>query len=68
MIKLTYQIHFLTPVHVGTGYGFAGFLDSVVVRDGQGHIYLPGSSIKGKVRQQPVGWLTGWAWGRSSVR
>ena len=50
MIELTYRIHFHTPVHVGTGYGFAGFLDSVVVRDGQGHIYLPGSTIKGKAR------------------
>jgi CRISPR/Cas system CSM-associated protein Csm3 (group 7 of RAMP superfamily) len=50
MIELTYLVHFHTPVHVGTGYGFAGFLDSVVVRDGQGQVYLPGSTIKGKAR------------------
>lgn len=50
MIELTYQIRFKTPVHVGTGYGFAGFLDGVVVRDGQDHVYLPGSTIKGKTR------------------
>lgn len=50
MIELAYEIQFKTPAHVGTGYGFAGFLDSVVVRDGQGHVYLPGSTIKGKTR------------------
>lgn len=50
MIELTYEIQLKTPAHVGTGYGFAGFLDSVVVRDGQDHVYLPGSTIKGKAR------------------
>lgn len=50
MIEITYQIHFKTPAHIGTGYGFAGFLDSVVVRDGSDTVYLPGSSIKGKTR------------------
>lgn len=50
MIELSYRIHFHTPAHVGTGYGFAGFLDSVVVRDGQGSVYVPGSTIKGKAR------------------
>lgn len=50
MIELIYQLRFETPVHVGTGYGFASFLDSVVMRDRQGQVYLPGSSIKGKAR------------------
>jgi len=50
MIELIYHIHFYTPVHIGTGYGFAGFLDSVAIRDGQGHVYLPGSTVKGKAR------------------
>lgn len=50
MIELTYEVRLKTPVHVGAGYGFAGFLDSVVVRDSRGHIYLPGSTVKGKVR------------------
>lgn len=50
MLELTYELKFDTPVHVGAGYGFATFLDNVVVRDGQGHVYLPGSSLKGKAR------------------
>ena len=50
MIEITYEVHFKTPLHIGTGYGFAGFLDSVVVRDAQGHVYVPGSTIKGKAR------------------
>lgn len=50
MIELDYRIYFDTPVHVGTGYGYAGFLDSVVLRDGQERPYVPGSTIKGKAR------------------
>jgi CRISPR/Cas system CSM-associated protein Csm3 (group 7 of RAMP superfamily) len=50
MIELNYRIRFQSPVHVGAGYGFAGFLDSVVIRDGRGHVYIPGSTIKGKAR------------------
>lgn len=50
MIEIQYELRLKTPTHVGAGYGFAGFLDSVVMRDGSGLIYIPGSSIKGKAR------------------
>jgi len=50
MIKIAYQLTFHAVSHIGTGEGFAGFLDSIVVRDSDAHVYVPGSSIKGKTR------------------
>jgi len=37
-------------LHIGAGYG-RGLIDRAVVRDGQGRVYIPGSSLKGKVRE-----------------
>lgn len=37
-------------LHIGAGYG-RGLIDRAVVRDRQGQIYIPGSSLKGKVRE-----------------
>lgn len=37
------------PLHIGTGYD-RGLVHRTVVRDGYGHVYIPGSSLKGKVR------------------
>jgi len=38
------------PLHVGAGYA-RGLIDRAVVRDGRGHVYIPGSSLKGKARE-----------------
>lgn len=39
-----------SPLHVGAGYGLAGFLDAIQVTDAQGYPYIPGSTLKGRLR------------------
>lgn len=48
-MKLEYSLLLLGPSHLGSGYG-RGLIDRVVVRNASGSIYIPGSSIKGRVR------------------
>ncbi|RMD60552.1 hypothetical protein D6833_09515, partial [Candidatus Parcubacteria bacterium] len=43
-------IHMQGALHIGAGYG-RGLIDRAVVRDGRGRVYIPGSSLKGKVRE-----------------
>ena len=51
-IDLTYRIHVLTAMHIGTGMGFARMIDDLMVRagpargDGTRLPYIPGSSLK----------------------
>lgn len=42
-------VKMVTPLHVGAGYR-RGLIHRTLVRDGCGHVYLPASSLKGKVR------------------
>jgi len=37
------------PLHIGTGYD-RGLIQRTVIRDAKGNVYIPGSSLKGKVR------------------
>jgi CRISPR/Cas system CSM-associated protein Csm3 (group 7 of RAMP superfamily) len=37
------------PLHIGTGYD-RGLIQRTVARDANGNVYIPGSSLKGKVR------------------
>jgi CRISPR/Cas system CSM-associated protein Csm3 (group 7 of RAMP superfamily) len=39
-----------TAFHIGTGYGTAGICDSRTVRDRDGFAYIPGSTIKGRIK------------------
>ena len=48
-IEITFQVHGIGPLHIGTGFR-RGLLHRTVARDGAGHVYIPGSSLKGKVR------------------
>jgi len=43
-------IHLQGALHVGAGYG-RGLIDRAIVRDGRRQLYIPGSSLKGKVRE-----------------
>jgi len=43
-------IHLQGALHIGAGHS-RGLIDRTVVRDGRGRIYIPGSSLKGKVRE-----------------
>lgn len=51
MIKINYHIELKSPLKIGTGIG-SSLLDNTVVKDAQGKVYIPGSSIKGKLRSQ----------------
>lgn len=48
-LDLSLEITVSGPLHIGTGYG-RGLVDRTVVHDGQGDVYIPGSSLKGKAR------------------
>jgi CRISPR/Cas system CSM-associated protein Csm3 (group 7 of RAMP superfamily) len=49
-IQLALRLELLTPMHVGTGYGLAGYLDARMATDEHGRPYVPGSSLKGRLR------------------
>lgn len=49
-IQLTYQLTFTTPFHCGTGLR-VGLIDRTIVRDHDGYLYVPGSTIKGVLRE-----------------
>lgn len=46
----TYTLTFRAPVSIFTGLGIAGLVDRTVVRDAGGLPYIPGSSVKGRLR------------------
>lgn len=46
----TYRLTFRSPVGIFTGLGIAGLVDRTVVRDAGGLPYVPGSSVKGRLR------------------
>lgn len=50
-IHLTYTLAFDTPFHFGTGIR-EGLIDRTIVRDGQGYLYVPGSTFKGVLRER----------------
>jgi len=50
-IQVDYEVKILSPFHVGTGYGLASLVDSRTVRDREGLAYIPGSTVKGLVRE-----------------
>jgi len=50
-IQLSYDVTFTAPFHHGTGLRL-GLIDRTVVRDHDGYLYVPGSTIKGCVREQ----------------
>ena len=39
-----------TPFHIGTGYGLAGVCDSATVRGSDKLAYIPGSTLKGRIK------------------
>ena len=50
-INIAYQIQFETPFHLGTGLR-RGLLDRSVCRDVNGYLYIPGSTLKGVLREK----------------
>jgi CRISPR/Cas system CSM-associated protein Csm3 (group 7 of RAMP superfamily) len=45
-----YSLAFSVPVSIFTGLGIAGLIDRTVVRDADALPYIPGSSVKGRLR------------------
>ncbi len=50
-INIDYQIQFDTPFHLGTGFR-RGLLDRSVCRDTDDYLYVPGSTLKGVLREK----------------
>ena len=50
-LKIDYNLTFATPFHCGTGIR-EGLIDRTVVRDDGGYLYVPGSTIKGVLRER----------------
>src|SRR6266700_1398594 len=50
-VKIDYELTFKTPFHFGTGIR-AGLIDRTIVRDGDGYLYVPGSTFKGVLRER----------------
>jgi len=51
---ISYRLYLFGDVHVGSGVGLPGVIDEYVVRDHEGFAFLPGSEIKGLVRDSCV--------------
>lgn len=51
-INLELKITFASPFMVGSGFGRAGFLDVSTMKDSSNIVYLPGTSIKGRLRSE----------------
>lgn len=49
-IQIQYLLEFTAPFHCGTGVR-TGLIDRSVMRDGEGYLYVPASTIKGVVRE-----------------
>jgi len=50
-IQIEYDLIFDTPFHCGTGLR-EGLIDRTVVRDNERYLYIPGSTIKGVLRER----------------
>jgi len=48
-VEITFEIQITGSLHIGTGFR-RGLLHRTVMRDAESHVYVPGSSLKGKVR------------------
>ncbi len=51
LLKIDYTLSFATPFHFGTGIR-VGVIDRTVVRDDDGFLYVPGSTLKGVLRER----------------
>lgn len=52
IVNLQLEITFLSPFIVGSGFGLAGIIDSTTVKDNDKIVYIPASSIKGKIKSE----------------
>jgi len=50
-LLIAYDLTFATPFHFGTGIR-EGLIDRTVIRDDGGYLYVPGSTLKGVLRER----------------
>jgi len=53
-VNLQYRITLLAPLHIGSGFGVAGVINSALVRNHADFVYIPGSSLKGRLRSNAL--------------
>ncbi len=51
-VGLSLSIDFQTPFIIGSGFGLSGVLDLKTIKDSKGIVYIPGATIKGKVKAE----------------
>jgi len=51
-INLELTIKFYSPFIIGSGFGLAGLIDLTTIKDTSNIIYIPASSLKGKIRSE----------------
>lgn len=49
-IRIQIEVHLQTALHIGTGHGQTGVLDAQTVCRGDGRVYVPGATLKGRAR------------------
>ncbi|MBM3711840.1 MAG: hypothetical protein FJW56_00150 [Actinobacteria bacterium] len=49
-LEIKININSEMPLHIGTGLGKGGVIDKSIIKDYAGNVYIPGSSLKGKIR------------------
>lgn len=52
IVNLQLDISFRSQFIFGSGFGMAGIIDSTTVKDNDNIAFIPGSSIKGKIRSE----------------
>lgn len=65
-VALSYTLTFQAPFHCGTGRQ-AGLLDRTIQRDREGRLLVPGSTLKGVLRQSCEGIVALWEQSRLSL-
>ena len=49
--KIRFEVEVVTGLHIGGPSEYeVGGIDNVVIKDPEGYPYIPGSSLKGKIR------------------
>lgn len=49
-VEICFDLTVHSAFFIGSGLGIAGIVDKACMKDAEGFIYIPGSSIKGKIR------------------
>ena len=59
-VEMSLRLELTSALHIGTGYGLAGYLDALTLTDADGYPYVPGSSLKGRLRYYATDLLRQW--------